>query len=270
MANKIQVGLKNVHYAVATEDENGALTYGTPKRILGAVEITLEPRGDQSEFFADDVLFWTAGNNQGYNGTLNIATIPESFAQECLGEVKDPASGVLIESAANNGSMFALMFEFDGDERATRHVMYRCVASRPTVAGATKTDTVEPNTSELTFIASARLSDSLVKARTTTDTLAAIYNNWFTAVFEPTTVAVTSVTLLPETVNLAVGAIQQLAATVLPANATNRNVQYTSSDPDVATVDANGLITAVGVGTATITVTTVNGSFTDTCAVTVA
>lgn len=57
----------------------------------------------------------------------------------------------------------------------------------------------------------------------------------------------------------------QLVATVAPANAINTAVTWASSDDLVVTVDDDGLVTAVGPGTATVTVTTVQGSFTDTC-----
>ena len=61
-----------------------------------------------------------------------------------------------------------------------------------------------------------------------------------------------------------------MTATVSPDNATNSKVTYKSSDESVATVDANGLVTAKAEGTATITVTTEDGSKTDTATVTVA
>ena len=60
-----------------------------------------------------------------------------------------------------------------------------------------------------------------------------------------------------------------LTATVAPDNATNKAVTWSTSNSTVATVDANGLITAVAPGTAAITVTTTDGSFTATCTVTV-
>ena len=59
---------------------------------------------------------------------------------------------------------------------------------------------------------------------------------------------------------------ETLIATVSPSNATNKNVIWTSSDRSVVTV-SNGVITAVGVGTATITVTTVDGGYTASCTV---
>ena len=81
-------------------------------------------------------------------------------------------------------------------------------------------------------------------------------------------VAVTGVTLSPATINLLVGANETLTATVAPTNAANTNVTWGSSDEAVVTV-VNGVVTAVAVGSATITVTTVDGDFYATSTVTV-
>lgn len=82
------------------------------------------------------------------------------------------------------------------------------------------------------------------------------------------TVAVESVSLDQKTLTLAEGENAKLTATVLPENATNKNVTWTSDNADVATVE-NGTVTAVAEGTANITVTTEDGEHTATCAVTV-
>ena len=82
-------------------------------------------------------------------------------------------------------------------------------------------------------------------------------------------IAVTGVTIDQTTLTLEKGADAQLTATVEPADADNKNVTWTSSDTAVATVDNTGKVTAVGKGTAVITVTTEDGNFTATCAVTV-
>lgn len=187
--NKITFGLKNAHYAKITIDESGTITYATPKPLPGSVEISLEPRGDMTEFYADDILYYSASNNQGYDGTLTIANITDDFAIEILGEEKDETDLVITEKSTSKSSAFALMFEFDGDVKATRHVLYYCNASRPKVGSSTKTDSAEPNTNELTFVASARPSDYAVKTKTTTTTPEEIYNNWYKKVYEKTTVA---------------------------------------------------------------------------------
>lgn len=83
------------------------------------------------------------------------------------------------------------------------------------------------------------------------------------------TVSVTGVTLDQSTLTLAKGEEQQLTATVAPTNAANKNASWTTSDDTVATVDENGVVTAVATGSATITVTTEDGGFTAECIVTV-
>lgn len=183
MENKVQFGLKNVHYAPYEETESG-IVYEKPIPIPGAVTLTLTPRGELAEFYADDMIYYSAAANDGYDGTLSIATIPEQFAIDALGETKDEQDGVLTEKADARQKQFALMFEFDGDVKAVRHVLYNCSANRPTITGETTTNTKEPQPNELTFIASARPGDLAVKTKTTADTPSEVYNNWYKKVYE--------------------------------------------------------------------------------------
>lgn len=82
-------------------------------------------------------------------------------------------------------------------------------------------------------------------------------------------VSVTGVDLSPSTLGLVVGQSSTLNATVSPANATNQDVSWATSNSSVATVNSSGVVTAIGTGSATITVTTDDGSYQDTCSVTV-
>ena len=77
----------------------------------------------------------------------------------------------------------------------------------------------------------------------------------------------TSVTLNPTSKTVKVGEIFTVTPTVLPSNATNKNVTWKSSNTSVATVDSNGKITGVKAGTSTVTCTTVAGNKTATCSV---
>ena len=104
-----------------------------------------------------------------------------------------------------------------------------------------------------------------------TYTFTADKNRTLVAVFEEEgtpDVAVTGVSLSPTTKAMKVGEKFTLVPQISPSNATNQNVTWISSDATVATV-SNGEVTAEGVGTATITVTTVDGNKTATCEVTV-
>jgi uncharacterized protein YjdB len=82
------------------------------------------------------------------------------------------------------------------------------------------------------------------------------------ALGEPTENPVTGVSLEPTGITLTEGQTAQLTATVSPGNATDPSVSWGSNDTGVATVSASGLVTAVGAGSATITVMTTDGGFT--------
>lgn len=83
------------------------------------------------------------------------------------------------------------------------------------------------------------------------------------------TISVTGVILSKETLSLVVGSTDILVATILPENATNEGIVTTSDNEDVATFSPDGKVTAIGKGTANVTVTTMDGGFTATCVVTV-
>ncbi|MDR2423429.1 MAG: Ig-like domain-containing protein [Prevotellaceae bacterium] len=88
-------------------------------------------------------------------------------------------------------------------------------------------------------------------------------------IFDPQRIRVSGVTLNKSETNITINKTEQLTATIAPTNATNKTRIWSSSNASVASVSNNGLVTAKSVGTATITVTTQDGGYTKTCAVTV-
>ena len=180
MANKIKFGLKNVHYSVITLTNN-VPSYATPVAIPGAVNLSLSPAGEKVEFYADDLLYFNTNTNQGYEGSLEIALIPDSFRTDVMGESID-ANGALVENSEVTPKNFALMFEFNGDANAVRHVLYNVNAARPDVKGATKTKNIDPQTESLNITASAAVDTYNVKASLPYST-DAVYTNFFTAVY---------------------------------------------------------------------------------------
>lgn len=181
MANKVKYNLKNTHYAKITTDEAGAITYGTPVPIPGSVSISLDAQGDITPFYADGIVYYKSAANNGYEGDLEIALVPESFRTDILGEKLD-SKKVLIENSEVNGSSFALLFEFSGDEKAIRHVLYNCVSTRPSMESQTKEDTVEPVTETLT-ISATPLANGNVKAKTGNETDPTTYGSWYNEVY---------------------------------------------------------------------------------------
>lgn len=184
MGNKVKYNLKNVHASKLTKGEAGAYTYETPKAIPGAVSISLDAEGESSPFYADGIVYFRSTANNGYSGDLEIALIPEWFRTEILKEELDK-NGVLVEKAnVSETEKFALLFEFDGDINAIRHVLYNCSASRPSIESETKEDTIEPGTETLSLTTDPR-EDGLVKSRTGDTTTQDTYTNWYKTVYVP-------------------------------------------------------------------------------------
>ena len=182
--NKVKFNIRNVHYAKLTVSETGEVTFAKPVPMPGAVSLSLDPNGEPSVFYADGYAYYTISNNQGYEGDLELALVPESFRTDILKETMD-SNSVLIEDATVETEKFALLFEFDGDVKKIRHVLYNCIASRPTIESSTKEAEIEVKTETLSITASP-LSGGYVKARTSDTTTEEAYEGWYQAVYLPT------------------------------------------------------------------------------------
>ena len=105
-----------------------------------------------------------------------------------------------------------------------------------------------------------------IKARASNETFGGLYEAFSDEDFS---IKVTGVELSQSTLTLAPNKQAILKATVIPTDATNKTVTWSSSNTNVAVVAQTGKVTAKAVGTATITATTVNGGYTASCVVTV-
>ena len=190
--NKVKYNLKNAHYALMTAGEDGSVTYAKPVPMPGSVSLSLDANGEPENFYADGVAYYVINNNMGYDGDLELALIPESFRTDVLKETLDE-KGVLIENSDVEMAGFALLFEFDGDQKHIRHVMYNCSASRPGIEGKTNEDSKEVQTETLAIKATP-LADGRVKAKTGDTTHATVYADWYKAVYLPTTEAASATT----------------------------------------------------------------------------
>ena len=180
MSNKVKFGLSNCYYSKITYS-SGTEVFATPVAMPGGVNLSLDPAGDTNNFYADNGIYYALTANQGYSGSLELALIPDGFRTDILGETLNTTSGVYVESSNATISEFALLFQFEGDEKATRHLMYRCIATRPSVASQTTAESTDPVTETLNLTAMPLISNQRVRAKVYEGDTA--YTNWFSAVY---------------------------------------------------------------------------------------
>ncbi len=144
----------------------------------------------------------------------------------------------------------------------------------PTVLPANATDKSVTWTSSAPTIASVDATGKVTGLASGTATITATTNNGgytanCTVTVSNAKVDVTGISVSPTTRTMNVGEDYHLTATVTPDNATDKSITWSSSDPTVATVNADAIVTALKAGTATITATTNDGGYTATCVITV-
>ncbi len=144
----------------------------------------------------------------------------------------------------------------------------------PTVTPASATDKKVTWSSSNNAIASVDTTGKVTGLNTGTATITATTHDGglkaaCTVTVSNTKINVTGISLSPTTKTMGVGGSFTIIPTITPSNATDKSITWFSGNPSVATVDANGKVTALGIGTAVITATTNDGGYKTTCTVTV-
>ena len=190
--NKVRFGLKNVHYAVLTEGTTNS--WGSMVAVPGAVNLDLEASGDVTNFYADNVTFYRSVANNGYEGSIEFARIPDQMRTDIFGETLDGTTKVLFEKSNAEPVPVALLFQIDGDQENELYCMYRCLMTRPNIGSETIGESKDPGTATQTLnisclplVTGAAAQQGLVKAKTTAETTTTARSAWFTTVPLPST-----------------------------------------------------------------------------------
>ena len=181
MADKVKFGIKNVHIFPISSWSLGVPTYGAAIAVPGAVSLSLDAQGDINKFYADNVVYYQSAANNGYEGDLEIARIPDEILEKIFKYTKD-VNGVYTENSTDEFANFAMTFEEDGDDTGTKFVLYNCTATRPSRTLNTIEDSKTPTTQTLT-VSAAPLPDGNVFAMTSDTTPDAVYNSWHNTVY---------------------------------------------------------------------------------------
>lgn len=186
----VRYGISNAHYALYTEGTGGSAgTYATPVPMPGATQLTLTPQGNTWTFYADDIAYETGSSNTGYELSVTIAVFGDQAKVDLLGYATD-SNGVVYEPADAEPKSCAFLWEFGGSKVKKRGLLYNVKFTRPTMTGNTKTDSVDPDTDEITGVAIGRdltidnATVNVIKASVTNETATATqFNGWFSAVY---------------------------------------------------------------------------------------
>lgn len=282
-------GVDDLYVAEVIKDDETGYECGTPIHLAPVAEVGKTTDSSSASHYYDNlplIVIQSEGTD-----TINVTVAPPELERLAFitGKTFDEDTGMLVDSERSD-KYYALMYRTKGNDGKYRYVSrLKGKFNVPDESSATEDAGTDASNQSLVYTGIHTTykfnkgkyeSGDWVKATAKGIVVDTRYNkadvsNFFAAVQTPDTVQssqsvpVTGVSLAPSTASLAPEGTVQLVATVLPANATNKAVTYTSSDDAVASVDDDGIVTGVTSGSATITVTTEDGGLTDTCAVTV-
>jgi uncharacterized protein YjdB len=197
---------------------------------------------------------------------------PLTYAQYIALETKNPTTLYVVNDEDNQGGTIALTAIALNTHTLTVGVgttQTLTVAFTPANAG-NKNVSWSSSSNAIATVANGVVTG--VASGSTTITVTSEdggFTDTCTVTVQESTISVTGVTLNKSSTSIVAGSAEQLTATVAPSNASNKSVTWASSNTNYATVTSNGLVQGVAAGSATITVTTVDGSFTAQCTVTV-
>ena len=137
--NKIRFGVSNARYALVTETG-----YGEWKRIPGAVNIQIEPQETQTDFYADNKVYFTQAGAASDQVTIEIADLGDTGKIDLLGYKR--VGGGLALPVNSDRKEFVLGFQVEGDITPLRVNIFGGKLNRPSNTYSTKNETVEPST----------------------------------------------------------------------------------------------------------------------------
>ena len=275
-------GVEGLVYAPIIEDSAEAFTTGAVKSLAGVAEISRSTESSNATHYYDNIPAIVIQSTGSDEVSINTSVIPFDVLAEITGQAYDAETGMFVEQERDPG-YFAIGYQTKLTDGTLVYVWrLKGSFSIPDATSATEDDGTDANGQSITYTGISTIheftktgkSAKAINVSTAVNT-AVTAADFFSAVQTPDTVvgpnsiAVTGVGIAPASLALTEGETGSLVAIVVPTNASDKVVTFESADEAVATVTDAGVVNAVGEGTTTITVTTHDGNYTDTCAITV-
>lgn len=278
-------GVDNFYFAEVTKDDNSGYACSTPIHI--PVQEVGKTTDSSSEAHYYDNKAMIVVNSESAD-TISLILAPPALDKlaAMIGKSFDASTGMMVDSPRQN-KYFAIIYRTKGTDGGYRYVSrLKGQFNIPEETNQTENDGTDTNNTtieytgiytEHEFAKGKYVNGVWEKSGVKGIVVDARYDkadvsNFFNSVQTPDTIQATNppevagIGVAPSTLSLVEGDVAQLEATLYPAGATG-TITWSSSDDSTAEVDADGIVTAVAAGTATITATC--SGKTDTCAVTV-
>jgi phi13 family phage major tail protein len=148
MANKVELGISQLHICTYTVDDQGAVTLGTPYHQKGAISLSVDAETDSNDFYADNVKYWSGFSDNGFSGSIEVAKFDTDFKTQFLGYQTLTDGGVAAIKGSTKPNV-AIMFEVAGDVENRRVIMYNCALGAITREFSTIEESKEPVTESI-------------------------------------------------------------------------------------------------------------------------
>ena len=116
------IGLKNIYYARVTGDSSSGVTYATPVRIAGAIQVDINPSISFNTLYGDDAPFAADSAMPEIAVTMETADMSLEDTAALLGHTVDPTTKQMIAKSEDKAPYVALLFEADKHNGQTRYV----------------------------------------------------------------------------------------------------------------------------------------------------
>lgn len=185
---KTVYGFRDVVYSKITENSDGSFTYGEVKSFLqqgvGGKNIQLSPDGNLEQYYADDMVWEEAEENNGYTGSFTLTDLSDDFLKEIMNWEED-ANGVLFENADKKPNKFALGFRVSGNKVARKTWYYNCSCGRTNDDHATNETNKTYAEPQVELRARPKPDTRLVKGRIELNSdNENLFNSFFDSVYE--------------------------------------------------------------------------------------
>ena len=280
-------GVDNFYFAEITEDDANGYTCGTPIHIP-VQEVGKAVDAASEAHYYDNKAMIVVNSESADTITLVLAPPALDKLAKLIGKSFDPTTGMMVDSPRQN-KYFAIMYRTKGTDGGYRYVSrLKGQFNIPEETVQTENDGTDTSNTSIEFTGiytehefnkgiydgtswqKAGVKGIVVDARYGL----ADVSNFFSAIQTPDSIQpiapapeVTGIGVTPSTLNLTVDDTARLVATLAPEGATGTVTWSVTSGDTYASVDEDGIVTALGEGTATITATC--ETFTDTCTVTI-